>query len=98
MLGRLAQRLGGKFQSTLAADIARAYKPHPRIYTEAVRRMGNYASNILHVAGSARDAIGTKIIGMKTAWINRKELPMDWNYPLDLEVRSFQELVAALST
>lgn len=96
MLGRLADRLGVKFQSIMAADIARVYKPHPRIYTEAIRRMGKDASNILHVAGSARDAIGAKIVGMKTAWINRKELPMDWNYPLDLEVKSFQELTATL--
>jgi 2-haloacid dehalogenase len=96
MLGRLAESLGVEFRSIIAADMAGVYKPHPRIYLEAVRRMGNDSSNILHVAGSARDAIGAKTVGMKTAWINRKGLPMDWNYPLDLEVKSFQELTVAL--
>jgi FMN phosphatase YigB (HAD superfamily) len=66
------------------------------LYLEAVKRMGNDASSILHVAGSSRDAIGAKVVGMKTAWINRKGLPMDWNYPLDLEVKSFRELTSAL--
>lgn len=96
MLGKLAKRLEVKFQSIMAADIARVYKPHPRIYKEAVRRMGNDASKILHVAGSSMDAIGAKVVGLKTAWINRKGLPMDWDYPLDLEVKSFGELTASL--
>jgi 2-haloacid dehalogenase len=96
MLSRLADRLGVKFQNIVSADVARVYKPHPRIYNEAVKLMGNDASRILHVAGSARDAIGAKAVGMRTAWINRKDLPMDWNYPLDLGVKSFRELTSAL--
>lgn len=96
MLSRLADRLGVEFETIIAADVAGVYKPHPKIYLEAVKRMGNDASKILHVAGSARDAIGAKAVGMRTAWINRKGLPMDWDYPLDLEVKSFRELASAL--
>ena len=96
MLSSLADRLGIKFRSIVSAEMAGVYKPHPRIYKEAVRLMGNDASQVLHVAGNARDAIGAKAVGMKTAWINRKDLPMDWNCPLDLEVKSFRELTSAL--
>ena len=96
MLTRLAKRLGVEFHSIVSAERAGAYKPHPSIYREAVKLMGKDPSRILHVAGSGRDAIGAKAVGMKTAWINRKGLPMDWNYPLDLEVKSFRELTSAL--
>ena len=96
MLSKLAKRLGVEFHSIVSAERAGAYKPHPRIYRNAVKLMGNDPSRILHVAGSARDAIGAKVMGMKTAWINRKGLPMDWDYPLDLEVSSFRELTLAL--
>jgi len=96
MLISLAKRLGVEFHSIVSAERAGAYKPHPKIYKEALRLMGNDPSHILHVAGSARDAIGAKAVGMKTAWINRKGLPMDWDYPLDLEVKSFRELTLAL--
>jgi len=96
MLSRLANRLGVEFHTIVSAERAGAYKPHPRIYREAVKLMGNDPSQILHVAGSGRDAIGAKAVGMKAAWINRKGLPMDWDIPLDLEVKSFRELTSAL--
>src|SRR3989442_12611684 len=53
MLSRLANRLGVEFHTIVSAERAGAYKPHPRIYREAVKLMGNDPSQILHVAGPA---------------------------------------------
>lgn len=78
MLDALASRLPVSFEYILSSQQAGKYKPHPDIYALATQETGLAPDRILHVAGSALDALGAKSFGLACAWSNRaSEPPLD---------------------
>lgn len=47
------------------------FKPHPSVYRKALDLLGVRAEELLHVAGSATDAMGATAVGIRTVWVNR---------------------------
>jgi 2-haloacid dehalogenase len=47
------------------------FKPHPSVYQGTLARLGVRSDELLHVAGSATDAMGATAAGIRTVWVNR---------------------------
>jgi 2-haloacid dehalogenase len=56
----------------LSAEEAGWYKPNPRIYQEACRRLGSPPESTLFVAGAAYDADGAAAAGLGAALVARR--------------------------
>ncbi|MDG6939254.1 MAG: haloacid dehalogenase type II [Nitrososphaerota archaeon] len=77
MLSELAGRLGVRFDDIFSAEEAGVYKPHPRIYSLPLVRWGLEREDVLHVAGSTTDALGSKAFGLPTVLVNRKKTALE---------------------
>jgi 2-haloalkanoic acid dehalogenase type II len=66
-----AQVLGVTLATIVTAEQAGAYKPDPRPYRHAIAALGLAPAQILFVAGSGYDLIGTAAVGLPTVWHNR---------------------------
>lgn len=94
MLQSLASRLPIKCDYIFASEHAGYYKPHPSMYELPLKINGLSSDQILHVAGSATDAIGTKAVGLQCVWTNRKkDKVLDDQYRADYE---FENLLGLL--
>jgi len=70
MLRALLQTLPMPFDVIVSTEGGR-FKPHPSVYARALSAMGVAAEELLHVAGSATDAMGATAAGIRTVWVNR---------------------------
>lgn len=71
-LGRAAAaKLGVPFEVIVTSERAGFYKPRPEPYRLALRELGLDPSEVLFVAGSGFDLIGTSKVGLDTYWHNR---------------------------
>ena len=91
--------IGPQFAAVLCSEDARAYKPHPSLFRQLLKRLGVSPEEALQVGDTLReDVLGAKLIGMKTAWVNRSGSPGDPVLPRpDYEVRSLIELLDILT-
>jgi len=81
----------------ISSERARAYKPDPRIFAEALRELGVPASEVLHVGDSFEaDVRGASMAGMKTAWVNRRGVARKGGEGPDIEIERLDELLAVL--
>ena len=73
---RLAEIAAGRSglapRFTLSAEEAGHYKPDPRVYAEACRRLGSDPARTLFVAGSPYDADGARAAGLVTCRVRRR--------------------------
>jgi 2-haloalkanoic acid dehalogenase type II len=79
----LLEKMGLKscFDSVTTSEDVRAYKPNPRIYREALERMGAPASRSLFVSDSSLDLLGAASIGMGCALLERNRRKKDSALP-----------------
>lgn len=71
-LGRAAaERVGVPFDVVVSSERAGFYKPDPAPYRLALSELQLHASEVLFVAGSGFDLIGTARVGLDTYWHNR---------------------------
>ena len=71
-LGRAAAaRAGVAFDVIVTSERAGFYKPDPRPYRLALSELGLKPDEVLFVAGSGFDLIGTSRVGMAAYWHNR---------------------------
>lgn len=71
-LGRAAAaKLGVPFDVIVTSERAGFYKPDPRPYRLALSELKLEPKNVLFVAGSGFDLIGTGRVGLDTYWHNR---------------------------
>jgi 2-haloacid dehalogenase len=71
-LGRAAaDRVGVRFDVVITSERAGFYKPDPAPYRLALSELTLDASDVLFVAGSGFDLIGTARVGLDTYWHNR---------------------------
>ncbi len=90
---RAAARLGVRFDVIVTSERAGYYKPDPRPYELAIRELALDKEEILFVAGSAFDLVGTARVGLDTYWHNRVGLKRPEQAPAPLrEARTLKEL------
>ena len=94
-LGRIAaRRVGVPFDVIVTSERAGYYKPDPRPYRLALRELKLEARDVLFVAGSGFDLIGTARVGLDTYWHNRVGLKRPENAPSPMhESRSLHDLL-----
>jgi len=93
-LGRAAaDKLGVPFDVLVTSERAGFYKPDPAPYRLALSELNLQPGEVLFVAGSGFDLIGTSRVGLDTYWHNRVGLQRPAAAPAPLhESRSFAEL------
>ncbi len=69
--------LGHLLDHVLSIEEAGIYKPHPRVYELAVRRLGVAAEHICFVSSNGWDAAGAAQFGFKAVWANRGGAPRE---------------------
>ncbi len=85
------------FRWVISVDAVKVYKPSPKVYDLAPKRMKLGKHAILFVSSNSFDVIGAKAFGFQVCWINRTGAPLDaLGSKPDLIVGSFDELVTAL--
>lgn len=77
--------IGAPFVVRVTAEEVQSYKPAPRHWEEALKRLHLPMESVLHVAGSLyHDIRPARALGFTTAWINRRNEPI----PEDLDPAS----------
>lgn len=59
------------FQGFVSVDEVKTYKPSPKTYRHAARRLGRPIGEIRLVSSNPFDDIGAQAAGMKSAWVDR---------------------------
>ena len=79
MLKAIVENAGleSAFAQVVSVDEVRVYKPDPRVYQLAARRLGLEQSAIGFVSSNSWDAAGAKSSGLWTCWLNRSGASMD---------------------
>jgi len=92
------KKLGLKFQAVLSSEMVRAYKPHPKTFQEALKKLEVKPQESVYVGDNPfDDVLGAKRAGMGAAWINRNGRVRDSNHPTpDYEIKSLLELTQIL--
>jgi 2-haloacid dehalogenase len=89
--------LDGMFEAILSTDAARTFKPDPRAYQLGVDAFNLPREEILFVAFAGWDAIGAKLFGYPTFWVNRSGLPPErFGAPPDATGENLNDLLAFL--
>jgi len=88
------KKLGLKFHAVLSSEMVKAYKPHPRTFQEALKKMEVKPQESAYVGDNPfDDVLGAKRAGMGAVWINRNGRARDAKYPTpDYEIKSLLEL------
>ena len=94
-LGRAAaERIGVRFDVVVTSERAGFYKPDPAPYRLALSELQLDTSEVMFVAGSGFDLIGTARVGLDTYWHNRVGIARPAAAPPPLrESRSLDELL-----
>ena len=71
MLEAVARLFPAGFNHILSSETAGKYKPHPSVYDLPTTVLSIAKADVLHVAGSANDVLGTIAAGMRCVWSNR---------------------------
>jgi 2-haloacid dehalogenase/putative hydrolase of the HAD superfamily len=69
--------VGFSVDCAVTSEQVRAYKPHPRVYEEAIRRTGTDPARTVHVGNSHySDVRGAQVVGLSAIWLNRDSKPV----------------------
>lgn len=94
MLRALLKQLPPVIEHVFSTEAAGHYKPHASVYALPLDALHLKADDMLHVAGSQTDALGTGAAGLHCAWSNRRgEAPLDPRYPPDFEFKDLRGLL-----
>jgi 2-haloacid dehalogenase len=92
-----ATELRPYFQGLVSVDEVRAYKPSPKVYQHAARRLGRPIGEVRLVSSNPFDDIGAEAAGMRAAWVDRSGGLFDTlGPPPEIVVGSLTELADAL--
>ena len=88
------------FDAVVTSEMARAYKPDPRAFNRILKETGVLAEDTLYVGDTLFDDVhGSKLAGMKAAWLNRYGIDMDTKLIRpDYEVAGLTELMDILKS
>lgn len=94
---RLDARAGLRWHLSLSAELARSFKPDPRVYRLALERIGRPPERTMLVATHAWDLRAARPEGMRTAYLARPTGdPPTSDDAFDLHATSVDELLAVL--
>ncbi|GIP33454.1 HAD family hydrolase [Paenibacillus sp. J2TS4] len=86
------------FDHVITSEDVKSYKPRPEMFQEALAAYNLKPIEVLHVGDSlTSDVTGAQNVGIKAAWINRKNKELPQNYSPDYVVTSLNELIPLLS-
>ena len=71
---------------TISVDEIGIYKPDPRVYDLALRRLGVGAAEVTFQSSNAWDVAGAAAFGLRTFWINRTRQPREYLAAADLDI------------
>ncbi|MFT5507174.1 MAG: 2-haloacid dehalogenase [Hyphomicrobiaceae bacterium] len=75
------------FDHILSSETAGHYKPHPAVYDLPTKVLGIAKQDVVHVAGSANDVLGTIAADIRCIWSNRhSDQVLDPIYPPTHEI------------
>ena len=81
----------------MSVDEVKTYKPSPKTYRHAARRLGRPASEVMLVSSNPFDDIGAQAAGMQAAWLDRSGGLFDTlGSPPEIVVKTLTELAYAL--
>lgn len=63
--------IAASLDELISVDDVGIFKPHPRVYELAERRLGEPRNAILFVSSNSWDATGASYYGYSTCWVNR---------------------------
>ena len=88
------------FDAVVTSEMARAYKPDPRVFRRVLKEAGVSPEEALYVGDTLLDDVhGAKLAGMTAAWLNRNETDRDTELLApDYEVTELKELVDILES
>jgi 2-haloacid dehalogenase len=93
----LARYAGLPWDAILGAEIARAYKPDPRVYRASVAALGLEPGDVMMVAAHISDLEAAAACGLRTAFVPRPtEGDLHAAGRCDVEVPDFEALADAL--
>ncbi|MBT2572070.1 haloacid dehalogenase type II [Planococcus sp. ISL-110] len=69
--------LADVFDQVLSIDEIKQFKPAPESYQYALEKLGLESREVLFMSSNGWDVSGAKNFGFQTAWINRKNLPVE---------------------
>jgi 2-haloacid dehalogenase len=94
----LARHAALPWDAILGAEIARAYKPDPRVYRASVAALGLEPGEAMMVAAHAGDLAAASECGLRTAFVPRpREHPgADRHAEADVEASDFNALAEVL--
>jgi 2-haloacid dehalogenase len=82
----------------IGSDETGAFKPHPQVYRRGVERVGAPAGQVWMVASHGWDLLGASRVGLRTAWVRRKErVAYSTNPRPDATGTGLLELAAAMT-
>lgn len=85
------------FNHVLSSELAGQYKPHPSVYHLPTALLGIAKPDVLHIAGSANDVLGTVAAGMTCVWSNRhRDRVLDPSYPPTYEISDLKGIAPLL--
>ncbi|MBI3974004.1 MAG: haloacid dehalogenase type II [Chloroflexi bacterium] len=100
MLDAVLDRSGLRpyFGMVISVDEVRTYKPSPRVYRHAARRLGLPPDAVYLVSSNPFDVVGAQAAGLRAAWINRSRAVFDTLAPPpDVVVTALTELPGRLA-
>ena len=75
------------------------YKPHRSIYLRAFEALGLDPSQVIYVTSNQFDVFGAKGAGVRAAWVDRWDEPLEpYGYVPDWQVGNFEELADLIAT
>ncbi len=69
--------MGWGFDELISVEDVQVFKPHPKVYELAERRMGHAREHILYVSANGWDASAASLAGFPVCWVNRNLGPFD---------------------
>jgi len=75
LLTNMAKRAGLPWDCILSAELVRAYKPDPVVYTSAATFLGLPPDQVMMVAAHPADLRAARAAGLRTAYVPR---PLEW--------------------
>ena len=86
--------LKGVFSQVISVEAAKIYKPSPRVYQLACKKLRVAKGAIGFVSSNCWDIMGAKNFGFWSCWVNRSGMPQDeLGFAPDAMVSSLSDLV-----
>lgn len=87
------------FDAIVTSEELAVYKPHARIFHEALRRMGAQRETTAFVGDMVTsDVLGARAVGLTAIWYNRRRRPAKYGIVPDFEIHDMSEVLDILRT